>query len=52
MNVEQVPNDQFVTYGENFANLTRIKSQIKLSGSQNSILQHKASKLRNVSDHM
>ena len=34
MNVERAPNDQFVTYGKNFASLTSIKSQIKFSGSQ------------------
>ena len=34
MNVERAPNDQFVTYGENFSSLTSIKSQIKLSGSE------------------
>ena len=38
MNVEQESNDQFVTYGENFASLTSIKSQIKFSGSQKLII--------------
>ena len=34
MNVEQAANDEFVTGGENFASLTSIKNQIKLSSSQ------------------